>query len=77
LQPSQVPILPLFKDEIASPIILHKSTSTSIISTFTNIKQKQEWEIENELKDWELGILVVSAFKHSKKLCALGTFLDS
>jgi hypothetical protein len=40
------------------------------------IKQKQEWEIGNELKDWELGV-VVSTFKHSKKLCAPPTFLDS
>jgi hypothetical protein len=69
--------LPLFKDEIASPIILHKSTSTSTISTFTNIKQKQEWEIENELKDWELGVLVILYFKHNKKLCTHGAFLDS
>jgi hypothetical protein len=76
LQPSQVPILPLFKAKTTTPIILHKSTSTNTISTFTKIKQKQEWEIGNDLKDWELG-MAVSTFKHNRKLCALATFLDS
>jgi hypothetical protein len=61
---------------MTTPIILHKSTSTSIISTFTKIKPKQEWEIGNELKDWELGVLI-STFKPSKKLCAPVAFLDS
>jgi hypothetical protein len=70
------PILPLFNVEMTTPIILHKSTSTSTISTFTRIKQKQEWEIGNELKDWELG-MIISTFKHSKKLCAPPAFLDS
>ncbi len=76
IQSTTFPILPLFNIEMTTPIILHKSTSTSTISTFTRIKQKQEWEIGNELKDWELG-MVISTFKHSKKLCAAPTFLDS
>jgi hypothetical protein len=63
------------KVETTTAIILQKSTSTSTISTFTKIKQKQEWEIGNELKDWGLGV-VISTFKHSKKLCAPPTFLD-
>jgi hypothetical protein len=55
---------------------LHKSTGISTISTFTKIKQKQEQEIGNELKDWELGVAIL-AFKYSKKLCTSIAFLDS
>jgi hypothetical protein len=62
--------LPLFKAEMTTFVILDKFTSISTILTFTKIKQKQEHEIGNELKDWELGV-VVSALKQSKKLCAV------
>ncbi len=57
-------------------IILHKSTGISTISTFIKIKQKQEQEIGNEMKDWELRVVVL-VFKHSKKLCTTIAFLDS
>jgi hypothetical protein len=57
-------------------IILHKSTSIRTISTFIKIKQKQEWEIGFELKDWELRMAIL-VFKHSKKLCTPIAFLDS
>jgi hypothetical protein len=55
---------------------MHKSTSTNIISTFSKIKQKQEREIEKELKDWELGV-AVSAVRHNKKLCRHVALLDN
>ncbi len=55
---------------------MHKSTSRSTISTFTQMKQKQEQEIGNELKDWELGV-AVSTFKHGKMFCTFTAFLDS
>jgi hypothetical protein len=61
---------------MTTPIIMHKSTSISTISTFTKTKQKQKQEIGNELKDWELGV-AVSTFKHSKMFCTFVTFLDS
>jgi hypothetical protein len=57
-------------------IILHKSIGIGTISTFIKVKQKQEWEIGNELKDWELRVAVL-VFKHSKKLCTPIAFLDS
>jgi hypothetical protein len=74
MQHSRILILQLFKAETTTPLILHKSTS--IISTFIKIKQKQEWEIKNELKDWELGV-AVSTFKHHKKFFTPVAFLDS
>jgi hypothetical protein len=40
------------------------------------MKQKQEQEIGNELKDWELGV-AISTFKHGKMFCTFTAFLDS
>jgi hypothetical protein len=40
------------------------------------MKQNQEQEIGNELKDWELGV-AISTFKHNKTFCTFIAFLDN
>jgi hypothetical protein len=62
------PNFAIFKPKTTTPIILHKSTNTSININLRKNQTKQEHEIGNELKDWELGVTVL-AFKHNKKLC--------